>query len=117
MHITHVFNAHPLRLRRSFLPGIFNQKQKFLDSEEVTYIRESDCLYSDKNMIYLIHPALTKSIEKKIVHKNILHFKGFIVGKNLMVSKDILQQLLKDRDNLSVDEFDKKYYGNNEEYL
>ena len=88
-----------------------DERQDFIEAEDVTYIKEKDCIYSDNNMIYLVHPALTKSIEKNIVHKNIKHFNGFIIGKDIMVPQEKLIELLRDKEILPADEFEKKYFG------
>lgn len=85
-------------------------QQKFVNSNEITYFHEADELYTDPNTCYILHPALTKAIES-FTKTNIHHFKGFILGKSLNVSKDSLKELLDDKKTLSKTEFDKKYYS------
>lgn len=87
-----------------------NEIQKFVNSNEITYFHEADELYTDPRSCYIIHPALTKAIEA-LKNTNIHHFKGFILGKSLPVSKSFLEKLLNDKKNLSKTDFDEKYYS------
>lgn len=96
-----------------------DEKQEFLHSKAITYIQEedelhiaSDGLHMASDVLYLLHPALSKSIEKTF-NKQILHFKGFIIGKNREVPSRLLEEILKAHDDLSEDDFIKTYYGKN----
>ena len=83
--------------------------QNFLHSKDITYLRGDDLLNINKYSIYIIHPALTKSIEK-LKDQHIKHFQGFILGKDCKVSKKIFEQLMHDHDTMKLEEFEKKYY-------
>lgn len=87
--------------------------QIFIPSENVTYFHDIDTLqFFDKNTtVYLIHPALTKSIEKLHNNQKILHFRGFIIGKDLTVKQDTLKRIFQDRKNMPIDAFEEKYYS------
>ena len=88
------------------LPQLF---QFFLNSSGYSLLTGE---ISGITMIYLIHPALTKSIEQKIRNrKNILHFNAFIIGKGLTASKDDLQKIMADKLSMSKREFEAKYYN------
>lgn len=90
---------------------IRNSEQQFLDSNEITYFRDSEEIYPDDHTLFIVHPALTKCIEIKIRKGPIKHFKGFILGKGLTVPRDIHKKLLEDKQTLQKEEFEKKYYS------
>lgn len=83
--------------------------QKFMHSKDISYLRGTDLLNINDQAIYIIHPALTKSIEKH-KGKSIMHFNGFILGKDIEVSQDIIKRLHFDRKTMSAEDFDKKYF-------
>lgn len=83
--------------------------QQFLDASEITYIMESDDLMTADRVAYIIHPALTKAIEKKF-NKQFMHFSGFILGKGLTVETEVMSQMLEDKKRLNNDTFTNKYY-------
>lgn len=76
--------------------------QDFLHSKRVTYITGKDLINLNINTVYVLHPALTKSIEH--MGKKLKHFSGFIIGKGEDVPKKILQQMYEDYKN------DPKFY-------
>lgn len=84
-------------------------EQKFLHSKEITYLRGKDLVNVNSQSIYILHPALTKSIEL-IKNKHIKHFSRFILGKGLKVPKNELEKLMEDYGKLSLKEFETKYY-------
>lgn len=84
--------------------------QNFLSAKDVTYFHDEDCLQINENTMYLIHPALTKSIEKLRNDKKIMHFSGFLIGKDIQVQQSILRAVLADKRSLSKDDFEKEYY-------
>ena len=84
-------------------------KQRFKNAEEITYCHEKDHLYINRNTLYIIHPALTKSIEY-IVKRRILHFSGFILGKDIEVPQAIVRKLFVDYKAMTRDNFKLKYY-------
>lgn len=84
-------------------------EQKFLHSKEITYLRGKDLVNVNSQSIYILHPALTKSIEL-IKNKHIKHFTGFILGKGRRVPKIKLEMLMKDYSELTPREFEAKYY-------
>lgn len=83
-------------------------EQNFLDSKDITYITGNELININEDIIYVLHPALTKSIEH-YKHK-IMHFKGFILGKGLKVSKDIIKKLTVDYNEMSKVEYEKNYF-------
>lgn len=87
-------------------------EQKFLHSKEITYIRGKDLVYINKRSIYILHPALTKSIEL-LKNRHIMHFTGFILGKGRKVPKERLEGLMQDYEKMNKKEFDKKYFHAN----
>jgi len=90
-----------------------HEEQVFLNASDVTYILEDkeNCICGDENLVYLVHPALTKSIERTIKNgTKIKHFKGFIIGKNRRVSKEKLKELAEDKKTMPTDDFDRKYF-------
>ena len=60
-------------------------------------------------VILIIHPALTKTIEKKF-NKGFMHFSGFVLGKGLRVETEIMAAMIEDRKTLDRDAFLRKYY-------
>lgn len=87
-------------------------KQVFIHSKDVTYIIDKNSLRFNDNVMYILHPALTKSIEK-INKQHIKHFNGFILGKDIEVKKDKLIEILQDHKTLPKEVFEKKYYSKN----
>lgn len=83
--------------------------QKFLNASEVTYFTEKDVLLTVDRAAYIIHPALTKTIERKY-NKSFMHFSGFLLGKDLPVKTKVLMQLFEDKSKLDYDSFIEKYY-------
>lgn len=90
---------------------IKNSEQEFLDSNEITYYRDSEVIFPDEQTLFIIHPALTKCIEINIRKVPIKHFKGFILGKGLTIPRDIHKELLDDRQRLKKEDFEHKYYS------
>ena len=83
--------------------------QQFLNSSEVTYFTEKDVLLTVDRAAYIIHPALTKTIERKY-NKSFMHFSGFLLGKDLHVKTEVLMQLFEDKSKLDNNSFIEKYY-------
>lgn len=84
--------------------------QHFLKAQDVTYFHDEDDLQINPDTLYLIHPALTKSIEKLRNGRKIMHFCGFLIGKDIQVQQIVLREILADRQILSPYEFERKYY-------
>ena len=84
-------------------------QQFFLDAQDVTYFHDVDNLQINNHTMYLIHPALTKSIEK-LKNDKIMHFCGFVIGKGLSVKQTLLNNIFRDKLKMSVDDFEDKYY-------
>lgn len=89
--------------------GLPYSMENFLSARDVTYFHDEDCLQINENTMYLIHPALTKSIEK-LKNGKIMHFSGFLIGKNIQVNQSILRTIFKDKRLLTKHDFEKKYY-------
>jgi hypothetical protein len=85
--------------------------QRFVEAKHITYFHDLDNLNVNKKALYLIHPALTKSIEKLKNNSKIMHFKGFIIGSDIQVRNDLLKQIFCDRTVLSKGAFENKYYN------
>lgn len=85
-------------------------EQTFFHSREVTYIIGDKLIRLNPDYIYMLHPALTKSIEH--LNKKVKHFSGFIIGKGLYVSKDIVTSLQNDFKQMGKRAYDKKYFYN-----
>lgn len=85
-------------------------EQDFIHSKMVTYITGNDIDLIQDNTIYVLHPALTKSIDHEI-HR-IKHFKGFIIGKGLLVKKQYLVKLQLEYKN-DKRSFNKNYFDDN----
>ncbi len=83
--------------------------QDFIDSKDVTYIKEEDMINLNEDTIYMLHPALTKSIEH--MGKKLKHFRGFIIGKGEIVSKESLDNLINDYKSQSEEEYENKYFA------
>lgn len=81
--------------------------QDFIHSKNVTYITGKDLINLNINTIYVLHPALTKSIEH--MGKKLKHFSGFIIGKEEIAPKDILQQMYDDF-NSDARAYEEKYF-------
>lgn len=83
-------------------------EQEFAHSREITYITGDKLIYVNSNTIYMLHPALTKSIEH--LNKNVRHFSGFIIGKGQMVSMIKISELQNDFKTMRRSEYNKKYF-------
>ncbi len=81
----------------------------FKDSSQISYFYEKDTLITADRAAYIIHPALTKAIEKNY-NKSLMHFSGFILGKGRTVDKEILSKIIEDKKNLDAEVFKSKYY-------
>lgn len=81
----------------------------FLHSKQITYITGQNIENISDNNIYILHPALTKSIEH--LNKKILHFNGFIIGKGLKVSSERLALIVEEQKKLKQDDFNNKYFN------
>lgn len=84
-------------------------KQQFLSSADVTYFHDVDQIQLNDHTMYMIHPALTKSIEK-LRNDKIMHFCGFLIGKDILVEQKILRDILADKQELKKEDFENKYY-------
>ena len=90
--------------------GLDYSTQIFLSAQDITYFHDEDNLQINHNTLYLIHPALTKSIEKLQNEHKIMHFCRFLIGKDIQVQQSILREIFKDKQILSPEEFESKYY-------
>ena len=89
--------------------GIDNVKQVFLDAQKITYFHEESALPLNKHTLYVIHPALTKSVEA-VKKDKIMHFNGFLLGKEILVKQDKIASILQDKYQLTKQQFEEKYY-------
>lgn len=86
-------------------------KQTFLDACDVTYFHEDNVLPIKANTLYILHPALTKSIDALKKHK-IKHFSGFLLGKDISVDQTVISKIINDRNTMERSDFEHKYYRN-----
>lgn len=87
------------------------QKQSFLDACDVTYFHENNVLPIKANTLYILHPALTKSIDALKKHK-IKHFAGFLLGKDISVDQSVISKIISDKNTMERCDFERKYYRN-----
>lgn len=87
-------------------------EQEFVHSKDVTYITGVQLINLNRDTIYILHPALTKSIEH--LNVKVRHFSGFILGKELKVSQEKLEELKRDFNGLKNKEYEKKYFFDKE---
>lgn len=86
-------------------------EQIFMASKDITYYRDEAEIYPDNEAIFIIHPALTKCIEKNIRGTSIMHFRGFILGRGLMIPRDKHRELLENKKNMDSKSFEDMYYS------
>lgn len=87
-------------------------EQFFIDSKEITYYRDEADIFPNDQTLFILHPALTKCIERNIRGgSSIMHFRGFILGKGLKIPRDTYQKLLEDKTNMDTESFEAKYYS------
>lgn len=91
--------------------GLNYSIQHFLAAKDITYFHDEDDLKVNNKTLYLIHPALTKSIEKLRNDKKIMHFSGFLIGRDIQVKQSVLKTILDEKRTLPKIEFEKKYYS------
>ena len=91
--------------------GLNYSIQHFLAAKDITYFHDEDDLKVNNKTLYLIHPALTKSIEKLRNDKKIMHFSGFLIGRDIQVKQSVLKTILNEKHTLPRIEFEKKYYS------
>ena len=84
-------------------------RQMFLDAQKITYFHEQNDLPINTHTLYIVHPALTKSIEA-LKKDKIMHFSGFLLGKEIEVTQELIRNILSDRRGLTKAQFEKKYY-------
>lgn len=83
-------------------------EQQFIHSKDITYITETQLINLNKDTIYVLHPALTKSIEH--MNQKVRHFSGFIIGKGIEVPQDKLEELESDYKLLGKRSYETKYF-------
>ena len=83
-------------------------EQDFIDSRDVSYITGENLINLNSDIIYMLHPALTKSIEH--MNKKVKHFSGFIIGKGQKVLVDKVLELQKDYSSMVIKDFNQKYF-------
>lgn len=86
-------------------------EQFFITSKDITYYRDEAEIYPNNETLFIIHPALTKCIEKNIRGASIMHFRGFILGKGLTIPRDIHRELLENKEKMDAKSFENMYYS------
>ncbi len=98
--------------RASFSLSINKESEQFfIASKDITYYRDEAEIYLDSDTIFIIHPALTKCIEKNIRGASIMHFRGFILGKGLTIPRDKHRELLENKKKMDSKSFEDMYYS------
>ena len=71
--------------------------QTFINSNEISFWDEQNELEISNEILYFLHPSLTKAIEENIAMKSrkIKHFNQFIIGEGLPVKTEILANTIK----------------------
>lgn len=100
-------------LGRAFYNSNINKdgEQVFIDLKNITYYRDKAEIFPNDETLYILHPALTKCIEKNIRGSSIMHFCGFVLGKGLPVPRDIHRELLINKKKMDAKNFEAKYYS------
>lgn len=88
--------------------GYADIQQEFISSKEVTYIVGKDIISLNEDTLYVLHPALTKSIET--LGNPMLHFGGFIIGRGLLVSRDKIDLLRVNYSNNSLEKYENRFF-------
>ena len=98
--------------RASYNEGIDNDSEpNFISSKDVTYYRDKAEIFPNDDTIFILHPALTKCIERKVRGTTIMHFRGFILGKGLKIPRIKLKELLDNKKSMDIESFEKMYYS------
>lgn len=90
------------------LSGYMDVSMEFCDAKDVTYINSREIENLNDHMIYVLHPALTKSIDK--IFRPILHFGGFIIGKDLKVNREMIYELKTCYETQDVKAYEKRFF-------
>lgn len=88
--------------------GYADIQQEFISSKDVTYIVGKDIISLNEDTLYVLHPALTKSIET--LGNSILHFGGFIIGRDLLISRDKIELLSKIYSNSTLENYENRFF-------
>ena len=88
--------------------GYTDVYMEFCDAKDVTYINSREIESLNEHMIYVLHPALTKSIDK--IFRPILHFGGFIIGKDLRVGRNVIRELKECYETQDLKTYEEKYF-------
>lgn len=90
------------------LSGYMDVSMEFCEAKDVTYINSREIENLNDHMIYVLHPALTKSIDK--IFRPILHFGGFIIGKDLKVNREMMHELKTCYETQDLKMYEEKYF-------
>lgn len=88
-----------------------DSEQIFISSKDVTYYRDKAEIFPDDDTLFILHPALTKCIELNIRGSSIMHFRGFILGKGLKIPRNKHKELLDNKKNMHIEDFEALYYS------
>lgn len=86
-------------------------EQFFIDSKDITYYRDEAEIFPNDETLFILHPALTKCIERNVRGSSIMHFRGFILGKGLTIPRDKHRKLLENKKNMDAQSFEAIYYS------
>lgn len=89
-----------------------DSEQIFIPSADITYYRNEAEIFPNDETIFILHPALTKCIEKNIRGSSIKHFRGFILGNGLTIPRAKIKELLENKKKMDKDSFEEMYYTN-----
>lgn len=85
--------------------------QTFISSKDITYYRDKAEIFPSNDTLFILHPALTKCIELNIRGSSIMHFKGFILGNGLKISRNKHRELLDNKKKMDKESFETMYYS------
>lgn len=85
--------------------------QTFIPSKDITYYRDKAEIFPSDDVLFILHPALTKCIEHNIRGSSIMHFKGFILGNGLKIPRSLHRELLDNKKKMEKKSFEAMYYS------
>lgn len=92
----------------NILSGYTDVSQEFCEAKDVTYISSREIENLNDHMIYVLHPALTKSIDT--IYQPLMHFGGFIIGKDQRVNRKLIEELKICYESEDIKAYEKKYF-------
>ena len=88
-----------------------DSEQNFIPSKDITYYRDEAEIFPNDETLFILHPALTKCIEKNIRGSSIMHFRRCILGNGLTIPRDLHKELLENKKRMTPKNFEDTYYS------